>query len=137
MPLYQRLEGLWINNYTSILKAVVFNQFDKYDFSLFDNDFLYIHQFPHLEWFISASWKNYRTKIISGMINFCYWLSCLSRPYKMWYCGNLDKSVCRIPSCKEINTHIACILYIYMFTNLFNTSFIIMNDLILTVLSPL
>ena len=136
MPLYQRLEGLWINNYTSILKAIVFNQFDKYDFSLFNNDFLYI-QFPHLEWFISASWKNYRTKIISGMINFCYWLSCLSRPYKMWYCGNLDKSVCRIPSCKEINTHIACILYIYMFTNLFDTSFIIMKDLILTVLSPL
>ena len=32
----------------SILKAIVFNQFDKYDFSLFNNDFLYT-QFPHLE----------------------------------------------------------------------------------------
>ena len=131
-----KCQSLIIFLHPSILKAIVFNQFDKCDFSLFNNDYLYM-QFPHLEWFISASWKNYRTKIISGMINFCYWLSCLSRPYKMWYCGNLDKSVCRIPSCKEINTHIACILYIYMFTNLFNTSFIIMKDLILTVLSPL
>ena len=31
-----------------ILKAIVFNQFDKYDFSLLNNDFLYM-QFPHLE----------------------------------------------------------------------------------------